>query len=897
MGTGTQTHIIFPRRAIPGVSWSPPVERANVPQPDAEGSREFATRLAERKAALEGSPQQPPSPEAAARQQGSPSKSAQASSQPSPRSETAIFPNVDDPSGGAAEPASIGSLIQKFEQAQQAAPKERTGLSPRSAPSNGRASERVHDEVQVSSPSKPKWWQRLGRSKSRGAAQGLQQPAAKADASSAEANVDAIKLPENSKSPGPKKPQRISGKGASAAPILTWYRACVSAPETPPAPLFSEDNAPPLSARIAAHRGHPTDLPSIRPEEAPVDGGPNSNAEADANCSLTSARGDCDVPGCSLGPEQDTEAGPRAAEAASLRGYDSLGQCLQAEDESEAGQRAAEETQAATALADGRSESLGQSLEAEGDGEAGRKAAEAASLDIWLLPKEELSARSVQQAGGNAAPQTPDLSPRTPEVARESASASATPAVRSSRLSRAPASAPGEPNARGPAQNDEDPNAPIGGAINENTMLSWPAATAPEESAARTPAPAEAPAGAGIAGGTVSMREAGEQLEAVRQLADQAAHVQRRARRLVTARTRQRVTQGLNDSMAAQAADTSRKRGSNASPPPKRARRKDGQRSRTPSPEKVQQLLSDVTAVSEELRARSSRLGMHAAILGDLQSGIEAVRARLRTPSSSPPESDAAPEDEPSAAVLARFRPSPTSSASGAAAEAQQAAVVMPAAQRPAAEAGADETAAPAGASVAERPAESAQPENEQLVPAPVARTDAEPELAQPEQALEVQKHAWEGRGEAPDKVAEAAARAQRAIKARRAAQKEMVSVAEGTPSAEALQRSALDLARLSTAALTTSMCLLVSVEQGVEISARACELVCNGVLARVPFGSALLQSIGAEEEAPTWVQPSLAVRTIRGGIRMAYGAAGTVTGVGAGVLRAGTPLALPWRR
>ena len=80
------------------------------------------------------------------------------------------------------------------------------------------------------------------------------------------------------------------------------------------------------------------------------------------------------------------------------------------------------------------------------------------------------------------------------------------------------------------------------------------------------------------------------------------------------------------------------------------------------------------------------------------------------------------------------------------------------------------------------------------------------------------------------------------------------------------------------------------------QISARACEVVCSSLLARVPFGSVLLQSIGNEEEARTRVQPSLAVRAIRGGIRKAYGAAGTISGVGAGVLRAGGPPALPWR-
>lgn len=227
----------------------------------------------------------------------------------------------------------------------------------------------------------------------------------------------------------------------------------------------------------------------------------------------------------------------------------------------------------------------------------------------------------------------------------------------------------------------------------------------------------------------------------------------------------------------------------------------------------VHQLLSDVTAVSEELRARSGRLGMHATILGDLQSGIEAVRARLRTPSSSPPESDAAPEREPSAAARARFRPPPASHAPVA--EQQQAAIVVPGAQQPSAEAGTGETAAPADMSEAERPADSAQP-----VPAPLlAHIYAEPQPVQPEHTLEAEAHAWEGQGRAPDRVAEAAARAHQAIKARRATRKEMVSITEeGTPSPEALQRSALDLARLSTAALTTSMCLLVSVEQGVEV-------------------------------------------------------------------------------
>ena len=333
---------------------------------------------------------------------------------------------------------------------------------------------------------------------------------------------------------------RISGKAASATPILTWYRACVSAPETPP--FVAADAAPQLSARIAAHRGdQPVDLPSIRPD-APA-GTPNcSTTEAAATHVDSSAHGDSNVPCCPQGPRQDTIAGNAPADAGTLCGHGSIGQCLQAEDESEAGQRAAEESQAA-GFAHSRAGSLGQSLAAEENGVAGQKAAEAASLDIWLLPKEELSAHGMQQGRGNAAPQTPDLSPRTPEVVRESAAASATPVARSSRLSRPPVSAPGGPSAGGPAQVDEGPDAPTGAAVNEMIRRSWPAGTALEEAAARAPAQAEAPAGAGNAAGTVPAKEAYEQLEAVRQLAGQAARVQRRARRLVNSRTSQKAAQ------------------------------------------------------------------------------------------------------------------------------------------------------------------------------------------------------------------------------------------------------------------------------------------------------------------------------------------------------------------
>ena len=297
-----------------------------------------------------------------------------------------------------------------------------------------------------------------------------------------------------------------------------------------------------MSARIAAHRGdQPVDLPSIRPE-APA-GTPNcSTTEAAATHVDSSAHGDRNVPCCPQGPRQDTIAGNVPADAATLCAHGSIGQCLQAEDESEAGQRAAEERQA-TGFAHSRAESLGQSLAAKENGVAGQKAAEAASLDIWLLPKEELSVHSMQQGRENAAPQTPDLSPRTPEVVRESAAASATPVARSSRLSRPPASAPGGLTSVGSAQVDDDPDASSAAAVDEGTRRSWPAVTAPEEAAARTPAQTGAPAGAGSAAGTVPARKPHEQLEAVRQLAGQAARVQRRARRLVNGCTGQKVAQ------------------------------------------------------------------------------------------------------------------------------------------------------------------------------------------------------------------------------------------------------------------------------------------------------------------------------------------------------------------
>lgn len=82
-------------------------------------------------------------------------------------------------------------------------------------------------------------------------------------------------------------------------------------------------------------------------------------------------------------------------------------------------------------------------------------------------------------------------------------------------------------------------------------------------------------------------------------------------------------------------------------------------------------------------------------------------------------------------------------------------------------------------------------------------------------------------------------------------------------------------------------------VRLALQVSARACDAICTSVLARVPFGSVLLGR-GGDAARP---QPSLAVRAVRGGIRIAYGAAGTVSGIGMGVLRAGAPQSLTWRQ
>lgn len=65
-----------------------------------------------------------------------------------------------------------------------------------------------------------------------------------------------------------------------------------------------------------------------------------------------------------------------------------------------------------------------------------------------------------------------------------------------------------------------------------------------------------------------------------------------------------------------------------------------------------------------------------------------------------------------------------------------------------------------------------------------------------------------------------------------------------------------------------------------VQVSARACGAVCNSVLSRVPL-------VGTMVRAGAPVEPSLPVRMMRQGIRIAYGTAGAVSGSGAGMLRA----------
>lgn len=65
-----------------------------------------------------------------------------------------------------------------------------------------------------------------------------------------------------------------------------------------------------------------------------------------------------------------------------------------------------------------------------------------------------------------------------------------------------------------------------------------------------------------------------------------------------------------------------------------------------------------------------------------------------------------------------------------------------------------------------------------------------------------------------------------------------------------------------------------------VQVSAWACGAVCNSVLSRVPIVGPLV-TVGEPEK------PSLPVRVMRRGIRMAYGTAGAVSGTGAGMLSA----------
>lgn len=224
----------------------------------------------------------------------------------------------------------------------------------------------------------------------------------------------------------------------------------------------------------------------------------------------------------------------------------------------------------------------------------------------------------------------------------------------------------------------------------------------------------------------------------------------------------------------------------------------------------VRELLSDVETVSQELRRRSGELGGSvAALLSDLQSGIEAVRARLGSASSDSDHSIRNPGAARSCAVLAantrnehgaaRSRtPSTAAAASGEAAAAQPtSAAAAPPPREQLSLTGAAAAAAAAG-----------EPASAGALPEADASADLE---ALPNDQVSPAAH------EDPDRVAEAAARAQLALEVRAAAA--AAAAEEGAPSAAVLQRSAVDLARLSTAALTTTMCLLVSVEQGVEVN------------------------------------------------------------------------------
>ena len=431
--------------------------------------------------------------------------------------------------------------------------------------------------------------------------------------------------------------RRNSAKVTGPAPIMTWYRACVSAPETPPAPFLSEDEAPPASARIAAHRAPPAATSSG--ETAAVDlletGGQEAQSPSaqgtgepfqtireilGGGCADPSAAGSCETSTPAEHPRSGVEgaktppvrgkfnsAEPSEAIRGGTSGSDPSGSTIPAnESQSSMEERStisaavvvspakpgdasgsscnsrypgapassSEESAPAYRSENSREDtsasqgslSAGEQEQVRGDpidgsvmaaasaaassdkanlklkpqsgrdtdsaapvmgtgssepvemggtihcgGRAEASAAEAANLDIWLLPREP-STQSAQPGKGDAAVQMPDISPGTPEVTRETPAVRAVPvpAQRSSRLSRRNGAAPGEPARQSPAQ-----------------MSAADAASLASDG--------DAPKGDARKG------EAGERLEAVRQLADQAARVQRRARRLVGGRARQQV--------------------------------------------------------------------------------------------------------------------------------------------------------------------------------------------------------------------------------------------------------------------------------------------------------------------------------------------------------------------
>lgn len=245
---------------------------------------------------------------------------------------------------------------------------------------------------------------------------------------------------------------------------MRWYRACVSAPDTPPAPFLSEDDATPASAQIAAHRTLPA--AAVFPDDAAAAAAGDLEPRRSRRSPADDARG------CS---ESSRDGEPAAAGAAAGR-------------------------------PPGEDVSIGDQA-SRGSEAAAPAAAAAADPDVWLLPRKP-SAQSVPAKGGNAsAGCRPEMSPRTPEVLRESVAARAEPAAeRGSQLSR-----PG-----GGAAADEPRS--------EATVVSE--SSPPQQSA--QPAAAE-------------NAEEVEQLDSAQKLTEQAARVQRRARRLVSGRTRQKV--------------------------------------------------------------------------------------------------------------------------------------------------------------------------------------------------------------------------------------------------------------------------------------------------------------------------------------------------------------------